>query len=356
MRTICCLIFLIAMVSPSVPAQATDFGAENATLANTLTIWSSTDLDAFGPVIKAFLQGHPKVRVTYQDINTNELYQQAATACAADKPGADLVISSAIDLQIRLVNDGCAQAHRSPATESLPDWANWRNEIFGLTFEPVVIVYNRKLVPFDGKSISRFDLIDMLRADDATYNGKVITYDIGMSGVGYLFAFIDSLQATTFGRLIESFGRNHVVPTCCAAEILDAVASGRYLIGYNVLGSYAIARAKIDPRIGVLYPADYTLVLSRAGIIPEAAPNPLLAEEFLDFVLSAAGRKVLADTSLIILPHEELAGGYSLDLPGDSSLRPITPSPILLLGLDKEKHRIFTKVWRTAVGPAKPAP
>ena len=112
-----------------------------------------------------------------------------------------------------------------------------------MTREPAVIVYNRELVPRDEAPRSRFDLIDLLRPADSRYAGRVATYDIEESGVGYLFAFADSQQATTFGSLIEAFGRSGAIATCCSAEIIDGVAEGRYLVAYNVLGSYALDRA-----------------------------------------------------------------------------------------------------------------
>ncbi|WP_197708112.1 ABC transporter substrate-binding protein [Hartmannibacter diazotrophicus] len=345
-------------VAPSQHASAQDahFGYSLAAPENTLTIWGSTDIAAFGPAISTFVDRNPGVAVTYVDINTNELYEKTAGACAENRPASDLVISSAVDLQVSLANDGCASAHASDLTGQLPSWANWRNEVFGFTFEPVVIVYNRAGTPFDGMTISRFDLIDLLRTDEATYSGKVATYDIEDSGVGYLFAFMDSQQATTFGRLVESFGRNKVVATCCAEEILDGVAEGRYLVAYNMLGSYAIARARWDDRIGVLFPTDYTLVLARAALIPKQAENRALAGRFIDFLLSDKGRGVLEDTDLIARPHNDLPSGEGLDLPGDSLLRPIALTPVLLVGLDQEKRRLFLDIWKSSIAPVKDAP
>lgn len=62
--------------------------------------------------------------------------------------------------------------------------------------------------------------------------------------------------------------------TCCSAEIIDGVAQGRYLIAYNVFGSYALDRAAEDPRIGVVAPRDYTLARSRAAMIPGRRRSP----------------------------------------------------------------------------------
>jgi iron(III) transport system substrate-binding protein len=192
---------------------------------------------------------------------------------------------------------------------------------------------------------SRFDLIDLLRPADNPFAGRIATYDIERSGVGYLFAFVDSQQATTFGRLIEAFGRNKVVATCCSAEIIDQVASGRFLIAYNMLGSYALDRAAQDRRIGVVAPTDYTLILARAALIPKRAKNPDLARQFIDFALSEEGRRLLAERNLIVSFDEEQEG----EIP---TLRPIPLSPALLIGLDKQTRDNFLALWRSSLGAA----
>jgi ABC-type Fe3+ transport system substrate-binding protein len=244
---------------------------------------------------------------------------------------------------VKLVNDGCARPHRSAATAGLPPEANWRDEIFGVTEEPAVIVYNRDLVPAAEAPRSRFDLIDLLRPTESRYAGRVATYDIEESGVGYLFAFADSQAATTFGSLIEAFARSGAVATCCSAEIIDGVAEGRYLVAYNVLGSYALDRAAEDPSLAVVAPEDYTLVLRRAAMIPKGAPNPTAAGLLIDFMLSDAGRAALASTRLLF-PF----AGAGAELPDDetSLYRPIPLSPTLLLGLDRQKQASFLARWR----------
>ena len=77
------------------------------------------------------------------------------------------------------------------ATQSLPDWANWRDEAFGFTYEPAVMVYNRDLVPELEVPRSRNDLIRLIREYPARYNRRVATYDAATSGIGYLFATQD---------------------------------------------------------------------------------------------------------------------------------------------------------------------
>ena len=51
-----------------------------------------------------------------------------------------------MDLQIKLVNDGYAQTYVSKEIAHIPDWAIWKDEAYAVTAEPIVIVYNKKLV------------------------------------------------------------------------------------------------------------------------------------------------------------------------------------------------------------------
>lgn len=326
------------------PEAIKSFGNAEAPLH--ITIRGTTDIDLFETVLSAFTVQNVDIRIDYEQWGSNELYAVAAAECVSGKVAADMLISSAVDQQVKLVNDGCAQAHQSVQTDALPAAANWRNELYGITREPAVMVYNSDLVPPPEAPRSRFDLIDLLRPVDSRYAGRVATYDIEQSGLGYLFAFMDSQQATTFGSLIEAFGRTGAVATCCSAEIIDGVVSGRYLVAYNVLGSYALARAAEAPNLVVVPPEDYTLILARAAMIPRGAADPVSAGLFLDFLLSAAGRSALADERLIVDLDDVGTEGLHVATDTQPVLRQIPLSPVLLVGLDQQKHAAFIDLWR----------
>ncbi|WP_035524901.1 extracellular solute-binding protein, partial [Hoeflea sp. BAL378] len=297
--------------------------------AGELVIASVTDIDFMQPLISAFQQIHPGVSVTYVEDTSNSLDASVSRACADRKFFADLVISSSIAQQVRLVNGGCAREIGGPVLSSLPAWAQWRGELIGLTYEPAVMVYNKAAFAADGPPRSRFDLIDLMRQSGAL-NGRIATYDIEESGVGYLFAFQDSTEASTWGRLIEGFGRNSVATFCCSSEVIDRVADGRAFVGYNVLGSYARSRAAKDDRIGVVLPTDYTLVLARAGYIPREARNAAAARAFLELALSERGRTILDGETHLLTPLSGPSALAGLSGGEEPAFRPIPLSPALL--------------------------
>ena len=348
------LRFLIACLG-LLAAPAT--GAElEATLGSTdadaqvVTLRTTTDFDVLAPVLEAFLEDRPGLSISYEQWGSNDLLDLTRADCASGKPGADLVISSAVHHMVALVNAGCASAHSSPMTQRLERDLTWRDELFGLTREPVVMVYNRDLVPPEDVPRSRFDLLDLLRPDNSRFRGRVATYDIEESGLGFLLAFADSLEATTFGSLLEAFGRSEAVTTCCSAEIIDRVIRGDYLVAYNVLGSYALDHAETEPRLGVVAPSDYTLLLSRAAMIPRGASDPAGAGSILDYLLSDDGRRQLTRARLWTDLDEQ--DGAALDLPADTvaASRYIPLSLAMLVAMDAQTREAFIETWRGTLG------
>src|SRR3546814_14551119 len=112
-----------------------------------------------------------------------------------------------------------------------------------------------------------------MREHADTYRGRIVTYDSEESGVGYLLATQDAVVGGVFGSLLEALGRNDVVLKGNTSEMLEGIAAGRYLIGYNVLGSYAQVWAERNSSIGIVLPSDYTLTISRTALISTEAAH-----------------------------------------------------------------------------------
>lgn len=317
-----------------------------------IRVHSATDTAAIADVIRAFEAANPTLEVDYIEFNTRELYE----AFLADPTGVDVVISSAMDLQTDLVNRGLAARIDPPGATRLPNWARWRGELFGFTYEPVAMAFNR--AAFDGRAVprNRSELAGMIRDDDAFFDGRIGTYDIALSGVGYMFATQDAVRGYQFSRVIESFGRANARTYCCTSDMVDAVASGELVFAYNVIGSYAHAAAQADPRIGIVLFEDYALVMTRTAFVPRAAPNRDAAARFVGFLLSAGGQAAITRNSALmpILP-DLWEGEVASFLVSSRALLPVRLGPGLLGYLDDLKKRQFLSDWTaTIAGPRAP--
>ncbi len=345
-------MLLLARASCAGAMERTHFAAVGEERTG-LVIYSTTDFVAIRPLLESFQAANPGVAIDYVESLTKEIYETVIGPGSWQGLRPDVIASSAMDLQVKLVNDGYAQTHVSPQTAALPGWANWRDQAFGFSFEPAVMVYDPKRLPAADVPTTRFDLVRLLREKTDLYQGRIGTYDIAESGIGYLFATQDALHAHTFGRLIEGFGRNAVRLSCCSSDVLDAIEAGQVLIGYNVLGSYTKLRIEGGASLAMVLPKDYTLVMSRVALIHRDAPNPKAAKAFLDYLLSRKGQEVLARESHLYPVHPDLDGpstAAELRRKAEGPLRPITVGPGLLVYLDKLKHARFLDEWRVSVG------
>jgi two-component system sensor histidine kinase TctE len=314
-----------------------------------LLVHAATDRAAMEPLLRDFQALHPEVAIAYADLNTIELFASVVAPAGGVVP--DLVISSAMDLQAKLVNDGWTRPHVSAMTARVPVWANWRDEAFGFTLEPAVIAYRRDAVAEDEVPRSRPELVRLLQAQPDRFRRRVATYDIARSGVGYLFATQDSVLSSQFWRLALALGDvgTRLLPT--TGDILALIERGEVLIGYNVLGSYARTRQLAGAPIGIVLPRDYTLVMSRVATIPKAAARPELAGRFLDHLLSDRGQAVVAGAAgmrAIVPPPGKPEGDTPLaDATGP--VHPITLGPALLVFLDPLKRDHFLTNWSVTV-------
>jgi iron(III) transport system substrate-binding protein len=317
-----------------------------------LVIYSTTDAALVTPLLKDFAALYPKVTLEYNDMNSTELYNRLISEVAAGSGSGDFLWSSAMDLQMKLANDAYAQVYTSPELPHLPQWASWRNEAYATTFEPIAFVYNKRLVKPEEVPQSHTEMAKALAGNPDRWRGKVTAYDPERSGVGFLLITQDARLDPNFAETERSYGRVNVKLYTSIGAMLERIQSGEHLLGFNIFGSYAIARQRKDPSIGIVYPKDYTLVMSRVALIPKAAKHPNAGKLFLDYILSKRGQELIAKAALFSIRDdvegETTAAALNRELGG--TLKPLPVGPSLLVYLDQAKRLEFLKQWQQAIG------
>lgn len=317
-----------------------------------LVIYGATDSKATQPLIKDFNAMYPGITIEYNDMNSTEVYNRFISEAAAGGNTADVMWSSAMDLQMRLASDGYAMAYKSVEASKIPGWAVWNDMAYGTTFEPAAIVYNKRLV--DAKEVpqTHADFAKLIKTEK--FKDKVTTYDIEKSGVGFMFMTQDAREYPQFLDLENAFGAARVRVQSSTGTMLERISSGENLIGYNVLGSYALVRAKADPSLGVVLPKDYTLILSRVLFINKAAKNVNAAKLWTDYMLSQRGQTVIANDSKLYAIRADVKGETtSADLikqVGEKNIKPVPVHPIVLQFLGPAKRMAFLKQWKETAG------
>jgi len=323
-----------------------------AVRSSMLLIHGTADVSTMGPVIQGFQREFPDIEVHYRLYQTVPLYQDAVNR-SDDKPAADLLVSSAMDLQVKLVNDGFVRPAVITA-HGLPDWAIWRDEIFGFSLEPAVIVYNTDVLQPDEVPRSHQDLVRLLERSPDRFRGKVATYDIGMSGVGYMFATTESMLSANFWRLAHALGAVKAKLFCCTEDMIASLISGDTYIAYDVLGSYALQHIRSQSNLRIVLPEDYVVAASRTIVIPRKAAHPALAEKFVNYVLSEPGQAIVGEAFGLSAmgmgsDREQMRARYVVDKPGVLSVPTLGLSALTYL--DAIKREQFVRAWQQIVSP-----
>ncbi len=330
--------YLIALAVSVLPLAVDAQEWEDRQLFNTeaetatLRVVSSTDTALFAPLIEGFVSENPLISIEYLVTGTADIDHLVR----ADPSTFDVVISSAMDLQLKLANDGFGLRMQDIAH---PAWAQWHDSLFAFTSEPASIVINRAAFEDGPIPETRQQLIEILRARPDDFRGKVGTYDIRDSGLGYLFATQDARASETYWRLMEVMGGLGVRLYCCSGDMIDDLADGRILVAYNVLGSYAADRTDRVDVLQVILPTDFQTTMMRTAMVLADTPQPQAAELFVRHLIA---NSFGSDDDTLSLP--------ALQVDGTATTQgTIVLDPALLTYLDQLKRRKFLTDWENAV-------
>lgn len=340
-----------ALAPASARAEVFTYAAPSGSADNPLHIYSSLDVHIAAPLILGFQQENPDVTVYYDEMLTGEINDRIVAETDAGAKTADFAFSSAMDLQVKLANDGYAQEAIAPDSARWPRWANWRNTAYALTFEPAVLVYNRAAFASRPPPATRSELEDWLIEGGAGVRGRIGTYDIEKSAVGFLFLARDQDQFPDIWSFVRVMGQAGVQQFATSKDILQRLSDGRLQVGYNLMGSYAADWARSHPEVGLILPRDFTVVVSRIGLVPRAAARPDLGTGFLAFFMSRAGQTIVAEKlrlPAVSLTVSDSNSARAMQDALSAELRPVAVSPGLLVYLDQAKRHRLIERWRAA--------
>jgi len=324
---------------------------EAAKKEGTVSIYTSTDAAQSQKLQDAFTQKYG-IKIAYNDLGTNGAYNQVISEAAASQVTADVVWSSAMDLQMTLVQDGYAEEYVSPEAGNLPSWVNYKNTIYASTVEPIGVIYNTNALSEDKLPKTYADMITFLKDNKSTLQGKVATFDPEKSGSGFLHHSNDARERSDFWDLAKAMGENGAKIYSSSGGMKETVVSGENVIAINIIGSYALDWVKESPNLGVHFATDYTPAFSRLALITKGAPHPNAAKLFVDFMLSAEGQSLLAEGGLPSV-REDVTTGLNIKTLNErvgGGLKPITVDEGVLEYMDQMKRVQFLNDWKAALG------
>jgi iron(III) transport system substrate-binding protein len=319
--------------------------------AGTVVVYSTIDAPVIEPLVAAYEAANEGVDVEYHSLAAAEVSERFLEDRRDGRAGPDLLINSAMDLQVQLANDGQALPFLAPDIDQLPAWAHWRDRAYAIGVEPVVIGYNVPASLGLAADVSRAQLSEHLQQNRSIYLGRIGIYDPEGSSTGMLLINQDLEADPANWELVRAIGTLRPKLYNSSSEMIADVTKWKLLLAYGILGSYAFQQAEADDRFGIIMPGDYTLLASRVALIPASAPRPDLARSLLSFLLSREGQQLVAAQGMIPVridlpnPYPQIAGIRT---------RAIRVGPALLANRDRLNSANFIRRWRAALGAEEP--
>jgi iron(III) transport system substrate-binding protein len=270
---------------------------------------------AFKPFCQAllagFAQAHPGVRLQFIDAVSTELHTQYLSLHQSGQALPDVIWSSAMDLQMDLVQQKHARPHRSAATQALPHWARYQDLAFCTTLEPLVALrHSQYLGPPDAISTLQ-EIADLMQQRPDLLRQRIACLDIEANGMGFLAMLVARAQGDSFEGFIRLAADLGVQGHGSNPPLVQALVAERAVLAFPVLGAFAARAVVAHPQLAVCTSPAPRLGVSRVALIPKGAPHPEQAACFVDFLLSPAGQDCMRHDGLF--PLEDL--GQSVGLP-----------------------------------------
>lgn len=324
---------------------------EAAKKEGTVSVYTSTDAAQSQKLQDAFTKKYG-IKIAYNDLGTNGSYNQVISEAAAGQTTADVVWSSAMDLQMTLVQDGYAGEYKSAEASNLPAWADYKDALYATTVEPIGVIYNTKALTEDKLPKTYADMIAFLKDNKSTLQGKVATFDPEKSGSGFLHHSNDARNRKDFWDLAKAMGDDGAKIYSSSGGMKETVVSGENVIAINIIGSYALDWVKESPNLGVHFAKDYTPAFSRLILQTKEAPHPNAAKLFIDYMLSAEGQSLLAESGLPSV-REDVSAGLNIKTLNErvgGGLKPIAVDEGVLEYMEQMKRVQFLNDWKAALG------
>ncbi|CAK3336826.1 Iron(III) transport system substrate-binding protein [Vibrio crassostreae] len=320
-----------------------------------LVIYGAAYLSEIKPLLDDFQRRNPEITVRYQAMSSNVLDAHIRDQ-KPDQP--DITISSVMDLQLRLVNDGYALPYQinvpgyGSQSGIVPHWSQWRNELFGFSYEPAVIVFNESFLEGKEVPLSRVELLSFIRLHSEELMGKVGLFDIRDVGIGYLLWSFERAQTSNYGQFLELFNLHQARTFDSSASMLQALTDGDIAIAYNIMGSYANSWESKHKDVVIVAANDYTPVVIRTAFINKTTPRLEQAQAFIDYLFSYSGQKLMAKETNMPPVRTDIKSAKSAAVLREQFANQLKPLPLdvsLLIFSDQSKKSLVVTEWESAL-------
>ena len=247
-----------------------------------------------------------------------------------NNPVADIVVLASVASMDGLKETSQLQSYQDAkqAEKINSDWSNAEGYYYGYSASALGIAYNTKNtqeVPTDWSDLAKEQWQNKINIPDPSLSG---------SAVDFLYGY--ALAEKNAWKTMEIWKNNGLQVNGANKEALDAVITGDK--NATIAGvDYMAYKAKADGEpVEIMYPRSGTVVSPRAVGILKDAKHIEAAKEYIDFLLSDEGQKLVTEAYL-------LPGNKEIPVKNRAALDEIPQLSVNWKGAEADQLEILTK-------------
>ncbi|MGF6438828.1 ABC transporter substrate-binding protein [Kosakonia sp. 1610] len=251
---------------------------------STLTLYTSQPNDDAQMTVSAFEKAHPDIEVKWIRDGTSKLIARLQAELAAGSAAPDvLLIADSVTME-SLKKQNLLAAYKSPeAVRFDPQLFDQEGYYYGTKVITTGIAYHTKapLKPTSWLDLLKPEVKNMTTLPSPLYSGAAQIHQATL------------MNDPALGwQYYEKLKQNGAMPQSGNGAVMSAIASGSK--AYGVLVDYLAIREKAKGApVEFLFPKEGVSVVTEPVAMMKGTENPQGAKEFIDFVLSDAGQKLV---------------------------------------------------------------
>lgn len=263
-----------------------------------LQVYSIMSKANWQPVIDAMKAKFSFIDLDGTDDDAYAVFDKYYTETAGGAKSADIIMSSAMDAWQNFVKKGELDAYKSPEDDKLPTWSKLGSGVYTVSSDPMVIIWNKKLVANPPKTLAA--LADLAANETSKYSGKITTY-IETNATGFAANWFAAKKNGQDKHLatITKIGAAKPKTESSGGRMVDSTIAGETLLGYFVSAITVLPKfPAANDVLGYSLIQDGTPVITRGMGITKKAKAPNRARLLVDFILSQEGQLAWAKGGL----------------------------------------------------------
>ena len=260
---------------------------------NGLLIYSVLAQYNWAPVIADFNKLYPWIKVSTLDLGGEEVFQRYYADRGSGSQTGGILLSTAVETFMDFAKRGNVVPYRSAESDKLPAWSMPSPGLYTVSADPLVMVYNKLLLPEGKRPRGLKHLAELARDNPKDFRNAITTYDplVGTAARD-LYLIYQSKFGDQLWQWMDAIAP-YLRPETSAGPMLQKLAAGEYKVAFFASGVVVFPKMKDAAMQKVMdwrFMEDGQPLWVRPVVIPKDGSSPNSARLMIDFIVSHDGQ------------------------------------------------------------------